>query len=91
MTTFTQTVWSLCRVLIAGLVFGAGLPALFTLGIRLLAGTPRPDGTLDRPARVVRLAGGVCLITVAAVIVVAIAYIMKDFLADTFHIHLFGG
>lgn len=33
----SQTFTSLLRVLLAGLVFGAGLPALFAVGVRLLA------------------------------------------------------
>jgi len=36
--------WSaLAQVLVAGVLVGAGIPALFALGLRLLAGTTRND------------------------------------------------
>jgi len=35
---------ALGQVLVAGLIIGAGIPALFALGLRLLAGTTSPDG-----------------------------------------------
>jgi len=38
---------SLGQVLVAGLIVGAGIPALFALGLRLLAGTT----SADTPAR----------------------------------------
>ena len=34
---------SLLKVVVAGLVVGAGLPALFALGVRLAAGRAMPD------------------------------------------------
>ncbi|MEN5072797.1 hypothetical protein ABE437_03190 [Isoptericola cucumis] len=46
---------ALGQVLVAGLIVGAGIPALFALGLRLLAGTtteqaPAAPGTGERPA-----------------------------------------
>jgi len=34
---------ALGQVLVAGLIVGAGIPALFALGLRLLAGTTSPE------------------------------------------------
>jgi hypothetical protein len=36
---------ALGQVLVAGLIVGAGIPALFALGLRLLAGTTSPDAS----------------------------------------------
>ncbi|SKC81431.1 hypothetical protein [Krasilnikoviella flava] len=44
---------ALGQVLVAGLIVGAGIPALFALGLRLLAGTTSADAptTQSTPAR----------------------------------------
>lgn len=60
--------WSaLGQVLVAGVLIGAGIPALFALGLRLLAGAgPAPV----RPSPV-RLAGAIlCL----AIVIAAVAF-----------------
>ena len=41
---------ALWRIVVAGLVFGAGLPALFGVGLRLLSGPSRPGLEAVHPA-----------------------------------------
>lgn len=46
MDTLTLALDSAAKVLLAGLLIGAGLPAVFALGIRALASRARPAGYL---------------------------------------------
>lgn len=85
MATFTDTVDSLWQVLLIGLLLGAGLPAIFAVGIRFLAA----DGATGRRSIGGYVAGAVCVVFVIAAIVTGILFIMKDFLAHSFGIHLF--
>lgn len=67
----TSTFTALLRVLVVGLIFGAGLPVLFAVGVRLLGagrGSVDPDGSVI-PARSVAL--GVSYLLFAAIAVVA--------------------
>ncbi|GLY57337.1 MULTISPECIES: hypothetical protein [Cellulosimicrobium] len=75
---------SLLKVVVAGLVVGAGLPALFALGVRLAAGRAMPvevgtpDGRFTSDGRTVRVERAtrprqVGAIVCFAVVVVAIA------------------
>lgn len=81
---------SLLKVVVAGLVVGAGLPALFALGVRLAAGRAVPvevgsaDGRLTPDGRTVRVehatrarrAGAlVCFAVVVAAIAAGIAFV----------------
>lgn len=61
---------SLVKVLLVGLTLGAGLPALFALGLKGLARTEvRPDGTLAVTAGGRALAGVTFGIVTLAVVV----------------------
>lgn len=62
---FAATAW---KVVLAGLVLGAGLPALFALGVRFSAGSS--GGTADATARV---GGGYRIMSVLCFAVVALA------------------
>lgn len=64
---------ALWRILVLGLLFGAGLPALFGIGLRLLsaphagpalvtAGTARPETVTSSP--IARVAAGLCFAVV---------------------------
>lgn len=67
----TSTFTALLRVLVVGLIFGAGLPAIFAVGVRLLGvgrGSVGADGTAVR-ARPAAL--GVSYALFAAIAVVA--------------------
>lgn len=65
---------ALANVVLMGLVVGAGLPTLFALGVRALAG-PGARGDDGRVLPVRRVAGAACFAVVVLAIVGAIAYI----------------
>ncbi|MFD6179227.1 MULTISPECIES: hypothetical protein [unclassified Isoptericola] len=90
MTDFIE--WgALGQVLVAGLIVGAGIPALFALGLRLLAGTtaetPATSSDADGPApRVIaiprpspaRLAGAiVCMGVVVGAIAFGLVFLVS--------------
>ncbi|MDN3227324.1 hypothetical protein QWJ06_11435 [Kocuria rhizophila] len=70
---------SALAVLVAGLCFGAGLPALFTVGITLWSRAtpdPGPDGTARRNP--VALAGAVlCFAIVLAAVLIGVLWITR--------------
>lgn len=63
------------RVLLAGLIFGAGVPAVFALGIRALAigGAADPGGRI-RP--IGKIFGTMCFALVVVAIVLGITFIV---------------
>ena len=76
------------RVLVVGLVLGAGLPAVFAVGLRAYAngsGGVDADGKEHAANFVLRILGILLFILVAAVIVMAILWITRNTL-----IHHFG-
>ncbi|WP_186627836.1 hypothetical protein [Rhodococcus sp. BP22] len=95
METLTHTLDSLWKVVLVGLLLGAGLPAIFALGLRALAVGETPDdatGTAQlrttRPAAATAVAA-LCFAVVVLAIVAGILFIMKDFLDNTFGISVF--
>ena len=91
MRILLDTLASLWKVFLIGLVLGAGLPIVFALGIRLLSPElVRADG-VQRPAgaAVRQIVGWFAITLVVVAIAVGILYVMKDFLAQSFGIHLF--
>ncbi|MEV6251813.1 hypothetical protein ACIHAX_23775 [Nocardia sp. NPDC051929] len=90
MHTLVTNLNALWKVIVAGLVLGAGLPMIFALGVRFWSMTATTDaGTVRRnyPALAVALA---CFVLVVVAIVTGILYTAKAFLAAKFGIHLFG-
>ncbi|QNV37774.1 hypothetical protein [Rothia terrae] len=82
-------------VLLAGLFFGAGLPALYALGMRLMAGTTEytADGRLveiEGPSGLAKVLGYLIFAIIVAVIIIGILWIAKDFLLHTTGFDLFG-
>lgn len=67
--------WALVDVLVVGLVIGAGLPALFAVGVRALAGAGSRDET-GRWSRIRIVEGIACFAVVVGAITVAIVYIV---------------
>jgi hypothetical protein len=95
MDLLTKTAESLWQVIAVGLLLGAGLPALFAFGLRLIGSvetgaTAGSDvavaGTRNRLAV---FAGWACFAIVVIAIVTGILFIMADFLDHTFGIDLF--
>ncbi|OZC97452.1 hypothetical protein CH275_25330 [Rhodococcus sp. 06-235-1A] len=95
METLKHTLDSLWQVVLVGLLLGAGLPAIFAVGLKALSvGEPSDDtagaGTtrVARPA-VATAAAVVCFAVVVVAIVAGILFIMKNFLDTTFGISVF--
>jgi hypothetical protein len=79
---------AILKVLVVGLILGAGLPAVFAIGLTLYsrgAGGAHDDGTVVTPNPALKALGLALFAVVAAVIVIAILYITK-----TTIIHHFG-
>lgn len=71
---------SILKVLLVGLILGAGLPALFAVGLVAFskgAGGTDTDGTVHAQNPALKLLGTVLFAVVAAVIVIAILWITK--------------
>jgi hypothetical protein len=71
---------SILKVLVVGLVLGAGLPAVFALGLRAYssgAGGTNDDGTTTAPNPALKYLGIALFLFVAWVIVTAIGWIMR--------------
>ncbi len=79
---------SILKVLAIGLVLGAGLPAVFAVGLVAFSngsGGAHEDGTAVAPNPALRAVGLALFAAVAAVVVIAILYITKNTI-----IHHFG-
>lgn len=73
---FFQAAW---KVLVAGLVLGAGIPALFSLGLRFSSvGAPDPDAPVTQGgSRAVPLTlGSVCFLLAAVAVAIGITVIV---------------
>ncbi|MFI8596994.1 hypothetical protein ACIGDM_06745 [Rothia koreensis] len=82
---FLHLLSNLVPVTIAGLLLGAGLPALFALGMRVSAGQTQrtEDGGVIQvrpPSTVMRAIGGLIFAIILVAIVMGILWIAKDFL-----------
>ena len=90
MDLLTQTADSLWQVILVGLLFGAGLPAVFALGLKSLATGARTnaDGTTTA-STAGKIGAGVCFAVVVITIIAGILMLMKNFLASSFGIHVF--
>ncbi|WP_338886392.1 hypothetical protein [Rhodococcus sovatensis] len=95
METLAHTLDSLWQVVLVGLLLGAGLPAIFAVGLRALSvgeasnnSTGTTTAATARPA-VATAAAVLCFAVVVAAIVAGILFIMKDFLDSTFGISVF--
>ena len=75
------------RVLLVGLVLGAGLPALFAIGVRTYSAGAGGDLRAANPA--LRVMGLLLIAFVALVIVVAILWITRNTIHHHFGVDLF--
>ena len=97
---FAAIALSAVRVLLVGLAFGAGLPMIFSLGMRLQAigngdmkGTPKPTDP-DAPRRRNPLAlamGWVLYAVVIAGVITGVLFVTRHSLQHYFGITVFGG
>lgn len=82
-------------VLIAGLFFGAGLPALYALGLRMLAGRTEytADGKLveiEPLGTAAKIAAFCIFAIIVAIVIIGILWVAKDFIDHTFGWNIFG-
>ncbi|QTJ65511.1 hypothetical protein HYG77_07820 [Rhodococcus sp. ZPP] len=89
MTLLTTTVNSLWQVILVGLLFGAGLPAIFALGLKSLSAGAGGDTSAPQPSVAGRIGAVACFAVVLIAIITGILLLMSDFLASTFGIHIF--
>ena len=87
-----QYLESTLRVLVVGLLLGAGLPALFAIGLRAYstgAGGTDADGAVHATNPALKVVGLTLFVVVAAVIVVAILWITRATIIHHFGVDLF--
>jgi hypothetical protein len=83
---------SLLKVLVVGLVLGAGLPAVFALGLRAYssgAGGTNDDGTTAAPNPGLKYLGIALFLFVAWVIITAVFWITRTTIIHHFGVDLF--
>ncbi len=83
---------ALFKVLVVGLVLGAGLPALFATGMLAYsfgAGGEEADHAIHRPNPALKFLGIVLFIFVSLVIVTAVAWITRSTIIHHFGVDLF--
>lgn len=84
---------SVVKVLIAGLAFGAGLPAIFSLGILLWSkgsDEVEADGSVRKGNPAALVGAGVSFLVVVAAIVLGVLWITQKSLHHYFGITIFG-
>jgi hypothetical protein len=80
------------KILLVGLLLGAGLPALFATGVRSMAYGQGGDAEVSAaaPHPIGRVLAGVCFAVVALAVVLGIAYVVATGLGKTVtfdHVH----
>ena len=83
---------SLLKVLVVGLVLGAGLPAVFALGLRAYSsgsGGTADDGTTTAPNPALKYLGLLLFLFVAWVIITAVFWITRTTIIHHFGVDLF--
>lgn len=70
MSTILSSLSPIWKVLVVGLIAGAGLPAMFALGLRFLVGTTPIGGSAAvQPSPADKIAAGFCFLIVALAVV----------------------
>lgn len=89
---FAEIMLAALRVLGVGLLFGAGLPALFALGIRLRAAGAGEvtDGVQTQPRPALTAAGTLLFLLVIGAVVAGVLWITRHSLHHYLGISLFG-
>ena len=81
------------QIIIAGLVLGAGLPALFSLAVRLNAegaGVAEHGGTVAKGNPLVVALSWVIFALVLAAVIIGVLFIARDFVGHHTGLYLFG-
>ncbi|MGW4351244.1 hypothetical protein ACWELJ_04060 [Nocardia sp. NPDC004582] len=88
MHTLLSNLSDLWRVVLAAMIFGAGLPTVFAVGIRCRAHVD--DGATGATRTAALIASTVCFAVVMIAVVVGVLFIARGFLATRLGIHLLG-
>lgn len=88
MQTFLSNLSDLWQVLLAALVFGAGLPAVFAVGVRCRATVD--SGATGNTRTLNQAISAACFAVVMIAAVVGVLFIARGFLATRLGIHLLG-
>ncbi len=83
---------AIIKVLVVGLVLGAGLPAVFAMGMLAYsygAGGEEADHVIHKPNPALKLLGILLFVFVALVIVTAVAWITRSTVIHHFGVDLF--
>ncbi|QLY32306.1 hypothetical protein [Nocardia huaxiensis] len=88
MQTFLSNLEDLWQVTLAALLFGAGLPTIFALGIRHRARID--DGATGSARTMSIMVSATCFGVVMIAVVVGVLFIARGFLASRLGIHLLG-
>lgn len=83
---------SIFKVLVIGLLLGAGLPAIFAVGLVAFsngAGVTEADGTIHSQNPMLKFLGLALFVLVAAVILVALLWITRSTIEHHFGINFF--
>ncbi|MEU0545226.1 hypothetical protein ABZ319_35675 [Nocardia sp. NPDC005978] len=88
MQTFLSNLSDLWEVVLAALVFGAGLPAIFAYGVRCRAAVD--SGASGTTRQLNQALSALCFAVVMIAAVVGVVFIARGFLADRLGIHLLG-
>ena len=87
-----STVEAIFRVLVVGLLFGAGLPALFAVGMRAYAageGGVDADGVTQAPHPAMKIVGWALFALVGLIIITAVLWIARASINYHLGINLF--
>ncbi|MBC7300179.1 MAG: hypothetical protein H5T78_04420 [Nocardia sp.] len=91
MHTVITNLSSLWEVVVAALIFGAGVPTVFAFAVRWWANAETVDAEGHVHRNYVALAGALTgLILIVVVVITGILFTAKAFIAHQFGIHLFG-
>jgi membrane-bound metal-dependent hydrolase YbcI (DUF457 family) len=85
---------SVLKVLVIGLILGAGLPATFALGMAAYnsgSGGEHPDGTITAPNPVLKFVGLLLFLLVSCVVIAALLWITRTTLIHHFGFDPFPG
>ncbi|AYF73568.1 hypothetical protein D7D52_06540 [Nocardia yunnanensis] len=88
MHTLLHNLSDLWRVMLAALIFGAGLPTVFALGIRWRGQVD--DGATGGARTGALVASSLCFAVVMIAVVTGVLFIARGFLAARLGIHLLG-
>lgn len=95
MTEFLELISHILPVTVAGLVLGAGMPALFALGLRISAGRTEvlPGGQVvqtEPPSAAARALSWLIYAVIVGIILAGILWITQDFLYSSTGWDVFG-